>query len=590
MEDNNNGAMTPENERSDSRVDLSEIEKNFDTENSTIFVKNDIAQSGKKSKKATGEGGEATKSRGFIKPIAILLCAALILSGAMVSLKYFWPVNDSSSDTNEDESAAIELTSSANVALENMENVSKESFSNVKTIKVTNPQGSFTIVPDKLVKATDDTEDNVDIVEYKLTGYDNIPQSSSNIQSLVDNVFGVVATSQLEGEWTEADCGLDEPQIQVDAVMADGSRFTYKVGAQVPNGNNDRYASCTLKDGIYIVTSDYYDCFNTTILDYTDTGIIEAVEQSGDNDPYFNDSTLIKFDSIEITGTNIENKIALSYSEDSSESLAYRITEPTLTYADDEKVSTIISPLSSGLSGSSVIAVNQTAAELKKYGLDNPYFRIKYSIKGISYDVSFSKPDIVTQGYYAVTVNDVPVIFEVSKSLAEFASWDLGDIRSSILYARNITKITKMTIDIEGKSTVYDIHYDKTIEEDETEAADTTDSTATNDDDDYVMTIINNNEAVDEDSFKLVYQHLILVRAYDYLKAGEAAPNGESKLTITVKTDDGRTDVLKFVKYNERYYNYTINGIGDSLIRYDTLDNIIDEYTRLQKGETISED
>lgn len=590
MEDNNNGAMTPENERSDSRVDLSEIEKNFDTENSTIFVKNDIAQSGKKSKKATGEGGEATKSRGFIKPIAILLCAALILSGAMVSLKYFWPVNDSSSDTNEDESAAIELTSSANVALENMENVSKEAFSNVKTIKVTNPQGSFTIVPDKLVKATDDTEDSVDIVEYKLTGYDNIPQSASNIQSLVDNVFGVVATSQLEGEWTEADCGLDEPQIQVDAVMADGSRFTYKVGAQVPNGNNDRYASCTLKDGIYIVTSDYYDCFNTTILDYTDTGIIEAVEQSGDNDPYFNDSTLIKFDSIEITGTNIENKIALSYSEDSSESLAYRITEPTLTYADDEKVSTIISPLSSGLSGSSVIAVNQTAAELKKYGLDNPYFRIKYSIKGISYDVSFSKPDIVTQGYYAVTVNDVPVIFEVSKSLAEFASWDLGDIRSSILYARNITTITKMTIDIEGKSTVYDIHYDKTIEEDETEAADTTDSTATNDDDDYVMTIINNNEAVDEDSFKLVYQHLILVRAYDYLKAGEAAPNGESKLTITVKTDDGRTDVLKFVKYNERYYNYTINGIGDSLIRYDTLDNIIDEYTRLQKGETISED
>ena len=586
MADNNNGVMPPENEqKNSSRPDISEIEKNFDLENSTIFVKNDLPDNGKKSKEARGEGGEATKSRGFIKPIAILLCAALAVSGAMISLKYFWPVNSGDTETTEPESKVIQLTSSANVALKDMKNVSKDAFSNVKSIEVTNPSGSFTVVPDKLVKATDD--DSEDTVEYKLTGYDNIPQSASNISSLVDNVLSVVATSKLEGDWTEADCGLDKPDIQVDAVMADGSKFTYKVGSLVPNGNNDRYASCTLKDGIYVVTSDYYDYFNTTILDYTDTGIIDSIQPSGDNDPYFKDSTLIKFDSIEISGTNIENKIALSYSDSSNESLAYRITEPTLTYADDEKVSTLISPLASGLSGSSILTVNQTSADLKKYGLDKPYFEIKYTIKGKNYDVKFSKPDMVTEGYYAVTINDVPVVYEVAKSLVEFASWDLGNIRSSILYARNITTISQMTVDIDGKATVYDIHYDKSIEDDdETEA---TDSDTTDSDEDYVMTIIHNTEAVDEDSFKLVYQHLILVRAYDYLKAGEAAPSGKAKLTITCKAKDGTTDVLKFVKYNERYYNYTINGIGDSLIRYDTLEKIIDEYTRLQKGETISD-
>ena len=587
MADNNNGVMPPENEqKNSSRPDISEIEKNFDLENSTIFVKNDLPDNGKKSKEARGEGGEATKSRGFIKPIAILLCAALAVSGTMISLKYFWPVNSGDNETTEPESKVIQLTSSANVALKDMKNVSKDAFSNVKSIEVTNPSGSFTVVPDKLVKATDD--DSEDTVEYKLTGYDNIPQSASNISSLVDNVLSVVATSKLEGDWTEADCGLDKPQIQVDAVMADGSKFTYKVGSLVPNGNNDRYASCTLKDGIYVVTSDYYDYFNTTILDYTDTGIIDSIQPSGENDSYFKDSTLIKFDSIEISGTNIENKIALSYSDSSNESLAYRITEPTLTYADDEKVSTLISPLSSGLSGSSVLTVNQTSADLKEYGLDKPYFEIKYAIKGKNYDVKFSKPDMVTEGYYAVTINDIPVVYEVAKSLVEFASWDLGNIRSSILYARNITTISQMTVDIDGKATVYDIHYDKSIEDDdETEA---TDSDTTDSDEDYVMTIIHNTEAVDEDSFKLVYQHLILVRAYDYLKAGEAAPSGKARLTITCKAKDGTTDVLKFVKYNERYYNYTINGIGDSLIRYDTLEKIIDEYTRLQKGETLTDD
>ena len=602
MDDNNNGIL-PENGQKDDaantaggngnnnsrRPDISEIEKNFDVENSTIFVKNDsVSNSGKKSKKDSGVGGEAAKSHGFIKPIAFLLCAALVISGAMISLKVFWPVKDGETNTTENENGTIQLTASANVALDKMKNVDKSAFSNVKSINVNNPKGKFTVVPDKLIEAEDD--DSEDTVQYKLTGFDNIPQSASNISAFVNNVFGVVATSKLEGEWSEADCGLDKPEIQVDAVMADGSKFTYKVGGLVPNGNNDRYASCSLKDGIYIVTSDYYDSFNTSILDYTDTGIVEPVQSSGENDSYFKDSTLYRFDSIEISGANVENKIELSYSDSTSESLAYRITEPTLTYADDEKVTTLISPLSSGLSGSSVLTVNQTADDLKKYGLDKPYFEIKYAIKNESYHLKFSKPDAVTEGYYAVTVNDVPVVYEVAKSLCEYAEWDLGNIRSSILYARNINTITQMTVDFGGKATVYDIHYDKELEnEDETEPTNTTDSAADSEDD-YVMTIINNSEAVDEDSFKLVYQHLILVRAYDYLKAGESAPSGEPKLTITCKSKDGSTDVMKFVKYNERYYNYTINGIGDSLIRYDTLEKILDEYTRLQKGEKISDD
>lgn len=584
----NNGAKPQDNGHNlPERPDISEIEKNFDLENSTIFVKNvSAAKSNGKSKKKSKDSGESAKSRSFLKTIALLLCTALVISGVMVSLKFFWPVSDGDTKTTESDSKTISLTASANVALKDMKNVDKNAFSNIKSISVANPGGSFTVVPDKLVKAED--EDSEDTVEYKLTGYDNIPQNASNISGLIDNVFGVTATSKLEDKWTESDCGLDKPQIQVDAQMADGSKFTYKVGNLVPNGNNDRYASCTLKDGIYIVTSDYYDCFNTSIVDYTDTDIVSAVQSSGENDSYFNDSTLVKFDSITISGTHVENRIALSYSASTEESLAYRITEPTLTYADDEKMSTLMSPISSGLTASSVLQVNQTAADLKKYGLDNPYFEIVYSIKGLKYDVKFSKPDAVTSGYYVVTVNDVPVVYEVAKSLCEFADWDLGDIRSSILYARNIVTIKEMTVDIDGKSTVYDIHYDANkSDNDETDATSATDTT--DDESDYTMTIINNAQAVDEDSFKLVYQHLILTRAYDYLKAGEKSPSGAAKLTITCKSSDGTTDVLKFVKYNDRYYNYTINGIGDSLIRYDTLEKLIDEYTRLQKGELISE-
>ena len=142
-----------------------------------------------------------------------------------------------------------------------------------------------------------------------------------------------------------------------------------------------------------------------------------------------------------------------------------------------------------------------------------------------------------------------------------------------------------MTVTFNNKSTVYDISYDK-LKEEETTTSDKTGTTAS-EEDSYEVNVISNAEQIDVESFQTIYRNLILVSASDYLDENENVPNGKSVLTIKCENTDKSVEEIKFIKYNERYYSYTINGIGDSLIKYSTVDDLIKQFTALQTGEKV---
>lgn len=582
MEDNKN------------KKDLSELEKEFDVENSTIFVKNE--QNGekehkKKAKSDNTEGGVAHKANSLAKMIAIIVAAAVVLTGSMFALKFAWPVEDENTQQTEQEDTSVNLTAQANVALKDMKNVDKNAISNISKISVQNTD-KFEIVPDKKIESTDDDGNKSESVQYKMVGYEDIPQDYTKISNFAESMLDVTAENKLEGNWSDKDCGLDKPAAVVTVTMADKSGFDLKVGAKVPDGKNNYYVKCSLKkDDIYIISSDFYDSVTSNVLSYVDTQMIQALEASGDDDSYFNESKLVKYDEIQIGGTHISNPITLTYQNSSVESLTFRITEPVSTYASDSSISTLLTPLSSGMTASNTAMIRPSAADLKKAGLDKPYFTVKYTVKGKTYSLKFSKQNAMTDGYYCCMVDDVPVVYEIMNSMYTFVEWTLTNIRSSILYSRNIETIDTMTYTVDGKSTEYTIKYDKVKDEETTtaEQSDNSSQTTTAASENYQVSVYSNSAELDAPSFQTLYSHLILVSPTDYLKVGEKIPTGEPVLTVTCKNHDGTTDVMKFVKYNSRYYSYTINGIGDSLVRYDTVDNLIDEIHRYQKGEKITD-
>lgn len=563
--------------------DGNNTDNQIDFENSTIFTTNSSLSNNKNAKSDKTEGGIAVKSHMFIKYIAILVAVAIVLSGSMVAMKFLWPVESNSNIEQTEANGTINLTESANVPLDKMKNVDKNSISNVKSVVITNSSGSLTVVPDKLVEST--SEDGEKTVRYKLVGYDDIPLNYANVNDVVSSILSVVATSKLNGDWSLAQCGLDKPQAKVDVTMADNSKFDLLIGKEVPNGNNDYYAKTSLKDGIYIVSSDLLDTFNTTILDYTSIALTNALSSDGDDDDYYTNTNLSKFDSMKIGGSNVGNEIVFDYKTGGNDALIYRINTPVKTYADDEQMSTILSSINSGISATYTVAVRPTKADLAKYGLDKPYFTIDYKIKDEKHKISLSKPDYSVEGYYNCMIDDVPVIYGMMKDIYEFFEWKLSDIRSNILYARKIETIDTMTIEFDGKSTLYDINYEAEKKESTTDTTSTTDS----DDDNYEIKILCNSEQVDAPSFQTIYSHLILARPTQFLKAGESAPSGTPKLTIICKGTNNSVDVLKFVKYDERFYSYTINEIGDGLVKYSDLDKLISEYRAFQKGEKIED-
>lgn len=526
------------------------IEKEF--ENSTIF--NSAEQSKPKKHKTNNS---------YIKLLCGLLCFLIVVGASIFSVVKFMPNNqDINEPTTTENEASISLTADANVSLDDMKNASKDAVCNVSKIVINNKYADLICVP---YKSEND-------VAFKLSNVDKkIPINDDFVTSFYDEIFSVSAISKLDDKWTEKDCGLESPEIFVTVTMADNSEFTIKIGDKLGTNDGYYYLSTSVKDGIYIVDSSVYETFSATLESLVDLTLIKAIEETDTNASYFVNGSLSVFDSIEINGENF-NLAKLSYKESDDEVMAYYIDEPVKAYADEEKIKEILSPLSSGFSATTVSKLNPTEADIKKYGLDNPYLEINYVIDSKTYNLKFSKVGQVDANYTACMINDVPVIYSSLSSTVSFIDWSVDSLRFNLLYLKDIETFKTLTAYYNGKSYKYELSFNEVKDED-----DTTEN---------VLTAVLNSAPIDSANFKTAYQRIAMVSASKYL--GENITlNSEPTLKFEIELENGNTDVITFTKYNENYYLHKLNGIGDELIAARTVDSLITNFEYLRKGETV---
>ncbi|MGN0174256.1 MAG: DUF4340 domain-containing protein [Acutalibacteraceae bacterium] len=543
------------------------IEKEF--ENSTIFndnVKIDV------------EKHKHKKNSGYVKLLCAMLCFLIVIGASIFSIVKFWPVEEEKQETTE-ETKSISLTSSANVDLSDMKNVSKKAVSNVSEIHIKNETDEFVCVPYKVTQ-TDDDGEKTESVYFKLKDVDkNIPIDDSLVTDFYDQIFSVSALSKLEGEWTEKDCGLDNPKIYIKVTMADKSQFTVKVGNKLATSDGYYYVSTSLKDGIFICEGSVYDNFSTTLSELVNTTLFSALTKDDVGSKYFQNDKLTVFDSIEINGDNF-NDVKLSYHNTSDDIMQYFIDKPVYTYASDEKLEALLSPLSEGLTASFAYKINPTDADVKKYGLDKPYMSINYKFGNKTYNIKFSKPGCVDANYSACTVNDTPVIYGVLDSQIEFIDWKLNDLRFNLLYLRDIETFKTLTAKYNGKAYKYELSFDTVVSDDETTGTSSTTSA------EKELSVVLNSSPIDADNFKTAYQRITMASATKYLDSGESV-KGNPELTFEIELQNGKTDVITYTKYNENYYLHKLNGVGDELIPKRTVDALILNFEKLRKGEEV---
>ena len=480
-----------------------------------------------------------------------LVIIALVIVGLGAGTIYFYPRLMSETETTSATSAPeIHVTGEMDVT----------------RLKITNPTSSYTIS-----SYAGKDEEGKDATLWKIEGLDNIPQSQYMFSMLLESVQSVIASKVMEeADYDLAEYGLDTPETVVEITQKDGSVNTLKVGAPSPDKTGS-YVTATENPKVFLVTKDRLENFLLPETKYVETTIIPALETKGDNDPYFVNGELTKFDTITLSGSLRDEPLVLEYDADESTPIPNQITSPVFTFASDERVSTLLGILTNGFTSADAYVINYTDADLKKYNLDVPQSVITWKVRDTTVTMKLSEYE---EGYYAGLVNDNPVIYKITESTAEFFDWQLSDVRNNIMFAVNIIDVKALKVTTPAGSADFQITNSEVTDED----GDTT-----------IKTIVTNNAAsVRAESFQNFYAYLVAMPPFEFVEytSGKGDPVIELEYTYT----NGKSDTVAYYKYNDRFYLYTINGKGDALIQYSKVDAITTKFQDVLAGKDVTSD
>jgi len=169
---------------------------------------------------------------------------------------------------------------------------------------------------------------------------------------------------------------------------------------------------------------------------------------------------ILKLDELAITKLNLKRKDVEPLVLAKGDSGKWQITEPKLLGADQSTVSGIVSTLASL---NSERLVEDKAAELKQYGLDQPGLELDITEKNNKMQKLLIGDDTPASGaVYAMLAGDSRV-FTMSKYMKTSVDKSLNDVRDKRLLTVNTEKISR--IELINKSTNQEIEFGRNKDE-----------------------------------------------------------------------------------------------------------------------------
>ena len=503
-------------------------------ENSTIFAFQEEVAPSKVRKRIFG---------GYGKLIAILFCICAIVGIGITCTLLFGEVPTEDA-TQTEQSQSIKIIN---------ENTSADK------ITVKNQSAEYTLI--KYEEKSDDTT----TVKYKLEGFDNYSIDNDLVTVVADTLLPLNAETKLEGTWSDSQLGLDKPQITVNI-----GDLTLSVGKST--SMQDRYyARVSGDDNVYLISSEVYDAINQQPCDFASTEMIEALTEDNYED-YFSNGILVSFDDITINGNAYNEKIVVDCLHDEGDISSYAVTTPKRFYADMSMVELLLTPFSNGLTSTGAYALIDDNTNLSTYGLGKPEYIYTYKFGDVTYKIELSKQGIIDDSVYACRINSGNIIYKCNTDSISFLVDNLNSLRSTVLFSTSITKVDTFTVSYNNSSISYDIGLEKV-----TENGSTNEKT--------VVKSMDGKE-LDTESFQNIYMALASVSPSDYTN-DTASIKSQPYLYIKLDLTDNTTSEVKFLKYNDRYYLMTVDGIGDQLISYKVVDRLIGYFDDFKAGKTI---
>lgn len=390
----------------------------------------------------------------------------------------------------------------------------------LRQIDFKNAEGSFTVYY------------NEKNGKFLLKGYEDIELSEDLVTVMKGYTTTIVATEQVKTPGALKNYGLDKPEASALITYADGSTVTLHLGKTLPTGDG-YYGTLNTKDGVYMFDADSVSLFRFRPAAFADTVLVSSPTVKKD-DTY--GSAVLK--EIQYTGKNYAQPFTMrrSYHTDGEELqlFSYIISAPYLRGATDAAAGYLSS--FKALSASHALYLHPTAEQKKKLGFDSPMAKLH-----ITMAVETSKSDaedapniyynettaVLTigstdsDGNYMAMLEGVDAIFLLEKeAFSSIADRTYENSVNELLFLKNIDQIGRITIEIDGKTTDFQLkHYPNEEKLDDQ------------------MQVIAEGKTMSTGDFRELYQLLMGLARMDTLKN---VPEGKPVMTVKMYTTEGK--------------------------------------------------
>ena len=342
------------------------------------------------------------------------------------------------------------------------------------------------------------------------------PAMEFTMDSLVANAAAIDISAVIADKVIEEDAkdlakyGLDKPST-VTVGLKDGTKRVIEFGDKTPT-NDAMYVKMKDENKVYTVGSYYFE----KLLMKRGQFIIQEILPV--------EETEIKTFSITKDGTLL---YSLNFVSDSE----VDVTAPIVERGDATKTQPIKASLVT-LKMTDIVDENPT--DLAKYGLENPKYVIEFGTSDTTKKIAIGN-DISSGAAYAKFV-DSKGVFELDTSPLTFLDMGLTDVLDVFVYLPNITDVSSVEINIDGKKVVSEITHSGDNEQ--TFKVEGKDANMKNDKGDSV--------------FRAYYQAIIglTFKKYD----ASLTPTGTPEVTIKYNMKDGKTVTVGLISKDNNYY------------------------------------
>lgn len=545
-----------------------------DTNQSTIFAKH--VYSTKKPVK-----------NGNVKRIAVCITAfvlcGIIIASALLANKLI-PEDAVSSTPSIVEDESFDILTLSNIVKPSYATVNGEQVevdTNIESVYFVNGYGDYVCKPyfaetteeqssSSSTSSEDETSYRYDTKWY-VEGIDKELTVSTSIYSAIKGCLNVKGFRVMENTFASVEeyhkyYGMDE-KLTAGCVFSfnDGTEtLTVTVGDVLATGDA-YYFMTSLSDTVYVISSSYAESYFSSVKKFADSTIITPIEKNDSNSGYFNQNDdLARFDTIKVYGSAFgdeiyEFKMATGASADY---MPYLMTKPYERPANDEFISKILGFADSGLEASIFYSYSVTENDLEEGGFDDPKcvveltvgdFGFKLIIGGYREDDTDSVTAMVEgkQQMFGIDVDEVAFLVNASNDITKMFNDDF--------ILEDIYTVKSFEMKIDSGSYKFDLTH--TLREGETNVYDTV--------------VKNGSTVMDTQSFKLVYQRVLMLSLMEYVTEAEYS---EPILSVTFNyIEGGPSKKVEFTASADDIYHYVawVDGVPLGEVLKSSVDDIL---------------